>query len=527
MRRVERSREEKREGGAVAPPHVLGEGGLTLAGLAALVDSRDARIAASPDALERVRRARRTVDDIVARGAVVYGITTGFGKLAGTRIGAQDIERLQRNLILSHSTGVGPPLSERETRAMLVLRANALLRGFSGVTERLVASLLALFNARVTPLVPEQGSVGASGDLAPLAHLALGLIGEGESSYGGRLMASSEALAAAGLRPAVLQAKEGLALINGTQATAAIGGLALERARSLAKTADVAAAMTLEGAKGSLTAFDPRIQAVRPHPGHAEVAANVRALMAESEILESHANCGKVQDAYSLRCVPQVHGAIRDALRHAIEVTEREIDSVTDNPLVFADDGDVISGGNFHAEPIALVFDYAAIALTEMGNISERRIESLVNPDISGLPAFLAPNPGLNSGLMITQVVAAALASENKVLAHPASADTIPTSANKEDHVSMGTHAARKLRQIVDNVERIVAIEMMCAAQAIDFHAPLRPGRGVAAAWHAVRERVPKLGDDRVLAGDIESIRAAIRSGAILAAAERASGPLA
>ncbi len=502
-----------------------GTAGLSIETLFKLVHSPTARVSLSPEALAAVARSRKTVDDIVARGDVVYGITTGFGKLAQTRIPPADLAALQRNLILSHSAGVGPPLPPEETRAMILLRANALLRGFSGVRAQIIERLVALFNEGVTPVVPEQGSVGASGDLAPLAHLALVLIGEGEAFHRGRRLPAREALAAAGIEPVRLEAKEGIALINGTQATSAIGALALARSRTLARTADVAAAASLEGSKGSVRAFDARIQKVRPHPGHAEAAANVRALMRDSEILDSHKTCDKVQDAYSLRCVPQVHGAIRDALRHAIEVTEREMNSVTDNPLVFADDGDVVSGGNFHAEPLALVLDYASIAMAELGNISERRTEGLVNPDLSGLPAFLSPEPGLHSGLMITQVVAAALASENKVLAHPASADTIPTSANMEDHVSMGTHAARKLRQIVDNTERIVAIELLCAAQAVEFHRK-RPGRGVEAAIRALRERVPRLERDRVLSGDIETIRGLVRDGAILAAAEGASGPL-
>lgn len=449
--------------------------------------------------IDRVNASRRVVDEILLKGDAVYGINTGFGKLSDVRIKDEDLSALQVNLVRSHSCGVGAPLGVPETRAMMLLRANVLAKGHSGVRPVVLETLVAMLNAGVHPVIPSKGSVGASGDLAPLAHLALGSIGEGLVTYGGRTVPARDALEHAGIAPLALEAKEGLALLNGTQAMAAVGGLALLKAEAIAHTADVVGAMTLEALCGTPAAFDPRIHAARPHDGQIAVARNLMELLAGSEIRESHRDCARVQDAYSLRCMPQVHGAVRDAIAHVRRVLTIELNSATDNPLVFPDTGEVISGGNFHGEPLALAFDYLAMAVAELASISERRIERLVNPDLSGLPAFLVSEAGTNSGMMIAQVVAVALIAENKVLAHPASVDSLPTSANKEDHVSMGMTSALKLAQIVENVQSVFAIEMLCAAQGLDFLAPLRPGRRVADAHSRVREVVEHIEHDVVL----------------------------
>ena len=482
----------------------------------------------------RVDRSRAAIDAIALEGdaaARVYGVNTGFGAMSETRISASDIRALQRNLVRSHSTGVGPNLTVPEVRGMILLRAQVLALGHSGVRGILVETLLAMLNKGVHPRIPSQGSVGASGDLAPLAHLALVMIGEGEAEIGGRMLPSAEALAAAGITPVVLEAKEGLALINGTQYMASLGTLALLEAERLCVAADIAGAMSLEALKGSSRPFDERLQAARPHPGQAIVAANMRTLLADSEIAESHRDCGKVQDAYSLRCMPQVHGATRDALAWVRGVHEREINSVTDNPSVFLDaDGkaDVISGGNFHGQPLAIALDLAAIAVAELANISERRVEQLVNPALStGLTPFLAAGSGLHSGFMIAQVASASLVSENKVLAHPASVDSIPSSAGKEDHVSMGSVSARKLVQIVTNVKHALAIEIMTAAAGVDQRKPLRPSRGVAAAQAVVREKVAPMTEDRPLYRDIEATAELVSSGGLVRAVEAAIGELA
>jgi histidine ammonia-lyase len=499
---------------------------------------RHRAVALAPEALEAVRRSRAAVDAIALAGddaPRVYGINTGFGALSETRISATDVRALQRNLVRSHSTGVGPNLGEPEVRGMMLLRAQVLALGHSGVRPALLDILIAMLNRRVTPRIPAQGSVGASGDLAPLAHLALAMIGEGEASVeGGAYTASSEALGAAKIAPVVLEAKEGLALINGTQFMASLGTLALLEAERLATVADVAGAMSLEALKGSSRPFDPRLQSARPHPGQAEVATNLRALLAESEIAESHKDCGKVQDAYSLRCMPQVHGATRDALRWVRGVLACEVNSVTDNPSVFlADDGsaDIISGGNFHGQPLAIALDLAAIAVAELANISERRVEQLVNPALStGLTAFLAPpgpKSGLHSGFMIAQVASASLVSENKIYCHPASVDSIPSSAGKEDHVSMGSVSARKLAQVVANTKNALAIEIMTAAAGVDQRAPLRPSRGVAQALSTVRSKVLPMTEDRPLYTDIESVAALVSSGALAAEVAKVVGPLA
>ncbi len=464
--------------------------------------------------LARVLEARRVVEKILDEGRIVYGVNTGFGKLSDVHIPPTELRELQLNLVRSHACGVGPALSEGETRALLLLRANVLALGLSGARAEVVEMLISLLERGVHPLIPEKGSVGASGDLAPLAHLALVVIGEGEAVYRGEKMAGADALRHAGLTPLQLEAKEGLSLLNGTQAMCAVGGLALERALRLTQLADVAGAMTLEALKGTPAAFDERIHKGRPHPGQVAAAAHLRELLQESEIRDSHIeNDPRVQDAYSLRCMPQVHGAVRMALEHAREIIETETGSATDNPLVFAESEEVISGGNFHGAPLALALDYAALALTDLASICERRIERLVNPDLSeGLPAFLTAHPGNSSGFMIAHVTAVALLNEMKVLAHPASIDNLPTSGGKEDHVSMGMTAAAKLRAIVDNAEHVIAIELLAAAEGLEYRLPLLPGKGVRRAFETVRKRVARLRQDRALAPDIGQIVEAIRS---------------
>jgi histidine ammonia-lyase len=423
--------------------------------------------------------------------------------------------QLQLNLVRSHSVGLGEPLSEPEARAMLLLRANVLAAGFSGARSTVIETLIAMLEKGVTPVIPEKGSVGASGDLAPLAHLALAAIGEGEVFYQGERLDAATALERAQIKPLQLEVKEGLALLNGTQAMGAVGALALHRAERLVRLADVAGAMALEGLKGTPVAFDERIHAARPHAGQLAVAAHLRELLQDSEIRQSHlVNDPRVQDAYSLRCMPQVHGAIRTALDHAKQVVEIESGSATDNPLVFSETGEVLSGGNFHGAPLALVFDYAAIALTDLMSITERRIDRLVNPDSNeGLPPFLTAHPGISSGFMMLQVTAVALLNEAKVLAHPASIDNVPTDGGKEDHVSMGMTAATKLRGIVRLAEMATAIELLVGAQALEYHAPLAPGRGVKQAYEIVRRHVAPLTHDRVMSGDIEKVKAAIVRG--------------
>lgn len=498
----------------------------------------------SAPALKQLSDSRRLVDKVLAEKQVVYGITTGFGKFKDTVIDPNDSHTLQRNLLLSHAAGVGPNFDSKIVRTIMLLRANALAKGFSGIRTEVVQLLLDCLNKNIHPQVPEQGSLGASGDLAPLAHLALVLIGEGQAEYQGKTTSGKEALQKAGLSPLELEAKEGLALLNGTQVMSALGVHILLEAEHLCKVADLIAAMSLEAQLGSAKAFDAEIHAVRPHPGQIASARNMRLLLENSTLGDSHADCGLVQDAYSLRCVPQVHGASRQAFRHLREVLEIEINSATDNPLVFADQ--IVSGGNFHGQPLALVLDYAAIALAELANISERRTERMVNPALSnGLPAFLIQDGGLNSGLMIAQYTAASLVSENKSLAHPASVDSIPTSANQEDHVSMGTIAGRKARNILHNLYRVLAIELICAAQGLDFRTgragitcrtnghkshehpgPLSAGPGVMAAYEEVRRHIPHLDKDREIHKDFALAESLIRSGALLKSAEGAVGAL-
>lgn len=508
----------------------LGES-LSIADLVAV--ARGAKIAVSESARGRIRAARAVVDEIASAGdaaPAVYGVNTGFGALAETRIPANDITKLQKNLIRSHACGVGPELSREQARAMLVLRGQVVAKGYSGVRESVVDLIVAMLNADVWPCIPAQGSVGASGDLAPLAHLALALMGEGEARYRGEKLPGGEALAKAGLTPIELAAKEGIALINGTQYMTALGALATHMALELCTIADIAGAVCVEAHKGSRTPFDARLMEVRPHPGQGQTANNLRALLEESELMRSHAHCGKVQDPYSLRCMPQVHGATRDALTWVAEVLGRELDSVTDNPTIFMGDNgsEILSGGNFHGQPVALALDLAAIAVAELANISERRVEQLVNPALStGLTPFLASDSGLCSGFMIAQVASASLVSENKVLCHPASVDSIPSSANREDHVSMGSISARKLVQVVENVKHSLAIELLAAVQGIDQRAPLAPSTGVAAAWAAVRSRVPTLEEDRPLYPDIAAVASLIEDGTLRTAVEDAVGRLA
>jgi histidine ammonia-lyase len=499
------------------------------------------RLSLATEARKRVEKGRRCLEDLMAAGATIYGVNTGFGKLANQRIEAEEVLALQENLLRSHAVGMGPLLSLGVSRLALALRIQALAKGHSGVTTALLETLMEMYNRGVVPAIPEQGSVGASGDLAPLAHLALVVMGEGQayvtrpSADGNRrpqAKGRSKLLSGrAALRRVHLQlhrplAKEGLSLINGTQISTAILAEALIRARHLAKVADVAGAMTVEATKSSLRPFDPRIARVRPHPGHMASANNLRGLLEGSEIMPSHADCSKVQDAYSIRCLPQVHGTLRDAIAEVTRVVECEMNAATDNPLVFPDTGEVISGGNFHGQPIALAADLLAAAVADLSSISERRVENLVNPDLSGLPGFLTPHAGLNSGMMMVQVLAAALVSENKAAAFPASVDSIPTSANREDHVSMSTAAARKCRNIVVNATRVLACELLCAAQGLEFLAPLRPGRGAEAAYCHIREHVRPLGRDRTLHRDLEAVERLIRSGSLLAEVEKVSGPV-
>jgi histidine ammonia-lyase len=464
-----------------------------------------APVALAADALAGVAASRRVVEAAIARGETIYGVTTGFGKLAHVRIPAEQARELQRNLIRSHASGVGDPLSEEAVRAMMLLRANVLVRGTSGVRPALPALIVEMLNRRVHPRVPSQGSVGASGDLAPLAHLALALIGEGEGGV---------ALRARGLEPITLEAKEGLAFVNGTQAQTGLAALLVHDAWRLWRSAHAAAAMSLEAVRGTPVPFDPRIHDARPHPCQRRSAALLRALLAESEIRESHrANDPRVQDAYSLRCTPQILGAAGEGLAFAERLVVTELNAATDNPLVF--DGEVLSGGNFHGQPIALALDVLAIALATLAGLAERRLERVVNPDLSsGLPAFLARDPGLESGFMTAQISAAALAAECRVLAAPASVQSVPTEGNQEDVVPMGMTAAWKAERVLANATRVVAIELLAGAQGLEFLRPLRPGRGVARAYRAVREIAPPLAGDRSLTADIERVTAALREGA-------------
>jgi len=497
---------------------------LTLEDVVRIADG--AACALAPAARKRVAASRAVVDRAARGSAQVYGVNTGFGHLATVRIAKEHLGELQLNLVRSHAAGVGSPLSERVVRAILALRANCLARGHSGLRVETLERMIEMLARGIVPVVPEKGSVGASGDLAPLAHVALTLVGEGEVFVKGRRRRTRAALKAARLSPLALGPKEGIALINGTQVMTAVGTLALLAAERLAVAADIVGSMTLEALKGSHRALDKRIHDARPQRGQRVSAANLRRLLADSAIEESHADCGRVQDAYSLRCMPQVHGAARDTFAFVRDVLTIEINASTDNPMVFADGGDLVSGGNFHGQPVAVAMDHLAVAACSLAGISERRIERLLNPMLSDLPPFLAKNAGLNSGFMMAHVTAAACVSENKVLAHPASVDTVPTSAGKEDHVSMGVHAARKAAEIVDNTRTVLAIELLAAAQALDILSPLTAGKGAAAAHRYVRRHVRTMSRDRILAPDIETARALVLDPGLREAVEAAAGAL-
>jgi histidine ammonia-lyase len=476
--------------------------------------------------LPNMQRSRDFILDIVKKGKPVYGINTGFGALSSKQIPEKDLKTLQLNLIRSHCTGVGAPFEIPVVRAIMVLRANCLISGFSGVNPEVVQLLLDFINFNITPIVPQKGSVGASGDLAPLSHIALALIGEGHVIFEGKEVSSEFAINQIGKSPIVLGPKDGLALINGTAVMAALGSLAFIEADRLFKLADVSSSLTLDGLKGSIRAYHPFIQSLKPHPGQLASSINIRKILEGSEIIDSHEDCGKVQDPYSLRCVPQVHGAARQTLRHLKEVLDIEINSVTDNPLCDVSEGLVLSGGNFHGEAIALAMDYAAMGLAEIANISERRIEKMMNPTFSDLPAFLVEDSGLNSGLMITHVTAAALVSENKILCHPASVDSVPTSTDKEDHVSMGVTSGRKLLEVLDNVKHVLCIEFLCASQAMEFHRPLKSSDCIENLMSLIRKHIEPIKNDRVFAKDIQSFKNLIESNELLNSIESIIGEL-
>ena len=482
--------------------------------------------AISVESESRINKARALVDKWVNEGERIYGVTTGFGALSDVTISLEDTKKLQKKILLSHAAGMGNHMDDDVVRAMMALRINDFCRGNSGLRLETIQKLTDMLNSGIIPLVPEKGSVGASGDLVPMAHLSLVLIGEGEAFVNGTRMNGADALAAKNISQLELAAGEGLALINGTQFMIALGCLALHDALNLCKHADVAASMTLETLMGTRAAFDPRIHRARPHNGQMKAAQNMLKITENSEIISSHKDCSRVQDAYTLRCSPQVHGASWDAFGYVDRVIRVEMNASTENPLIFPESGEFLSGGNFHGQPLALACDFLGIAIAELANISERRIERLVNPQLSGLPAFLVEDGGLNSGFMIAQYAAASLVSENKVIAHPASVDSIPTSANKEDHVSMGAVAARKCRDIVENVEEVIAIELLCGAQAIDLFTNLKAGKGTMAAYETIRRQVDYMKEDRLLATDIATVKAMLRSGEIVEAVENAVGGL-
>lgn len=499
------------------PKHVIIDGHALTSIQVLAVARHSARVSLGSKSILRIKAAREVIDTLAAQDRKVYGVTTGFGHLSRVRIPHEQLEDLQHNLLRSHAAGVGEPLSEEVTRTMMLLLAASLARGNSGVRTEVVQLLLEMLNARVYPIIPSRGSVGSSGDLAPLAHLGLTLIGEGEVVLDGEHLTGEEALQRIGLSPLHLQAKEGLALINGTHLMEAIAILALADAQKLLRAAEVACAMSIEGLMGSHIPLDARIHKRRGQYGQQMSAARLRNLVNESEINTSHEDCPRVQDPYTMRCAPQVFGAVRDALEYCTTIFERELDAVTDNPLVFPEDGEVLSGGNFHGQPLALALDILAIALAHVASFSERRIFNLMGPhdwDEAGAPLFLTPNPGLNSGFMITQYVAAALVNEIKVLAHPASIDSIPTSAGMEDFNSMGATSAHKVLNILELAHQIIAIEFLCAAQMLEFRKPLKPGIGVQKAYEIVRFYVSKLENDRVLAPDIASLSRVIKNGA-------------
>lgn len=484
------------------------------------------QVSLSPIALEKVERARNCVESRLESGETFYGINTGFGALADVRIPSTQLEQLQLNLIRSHACGVGTPLKNEVVRGIMVLRLQTMLRGNSGVREATLRQMEFFLNNSIHPIVPSQGSVGACGDLAPLAHLALALLGEGNVEWQGEIQSSAEVLKKLGRQPLLPQPKEGLSLINGTQVMTAIGLLACETAANLLCSADITASMSLDATLGTATAFREEIHEVRPHPGQVTSASNMRKVLMDDGLRLSHASCRKVQDPYSFRCAPQVHGAARNCYSHVLQTLLIEANSSTDNPLVFPDGDEILSGGNFHGEPVAIVLDYLAIAVSEIANISERRIDKLVNPHMSGLPAFLTKDSGVNSGFMIPHVVAASLVSENKVYSHPASVDSIPTSAEQEDHVSMGMTSALKLDRVLENTSRVLAIEAIAASQGLEFHKPLQGGAGVRAAYEFIRRFSPSMDCDRSLSSDIETIAEEIRLGTFRSHVESTVGKL-
>ena len=503
----------------------IGMEGMTLEHLVAIARN-GAHVKLTKDSEKKIGETRRLVDKWVEAEKTIYGITTGFGALSDVAISKKDTRRLQKNILMSHAAGVGEPLDEETVRAVMALRIKDLARGHSGIRLETVQHLVALLNWGVCPVIPQKGSVGASGDLAPLAHLALVLLGLGEAFYKSQRMSGRQVLSKCGLTPIQLESGEGLALVNGTQVMTAIGALAVHDAIRLSKMTDLAAAMSLEVLMGSRTEFNKRIHQVRPHPGQAAAADNMERIIQNSEIITSHKDCSRIQDAYTLRCSPQVHGATKDAINYSRNVIETEMNSSTNNPLIFFESQDFLLGGNFHGQPVALTLDFLSMAVSELANISERRIERLVNPKLSGLPAFLVSDGGLNSGFMIAQYTAAALVSENKVLCHPACVDSIPTSANKEDHVSMGTISARQCQEVITNTEDVIAIELLCAAQALDLFTNLKPGEGTLEAYKAIRKEISPLGTDRILSKDIMVMKELIRSGKILKAVEKKVGSL-
>ncbi len=475
---------------------------------------------------KRIAKTRKLIEKLVEEEKAIYGVTTGFGALSDVTIPKKDSAQLQTNILMSHAAGVGNPLEKEIVRAIMALRIKDLARGHSGIRLETVLQLIRLLNAGICPVVPEKGSVGASGDLVPLAHLSLVLLGMGEAFYKGKRLSGKETLKKCGMDPIRLEAAEGLALVNGTQVMTAIAGLAVYDSIRLSKMIDIAAAMSLEVLMGSKTEFDPRIHQLRPHPGQALAANNMDRITRNSEIITSHKDCRRIQDAYTLRCSPQVHGASKDVIEYALNVVKVEINSSTGNPLIFPETQEFLLGGNFHGQPVALAMDFLCMGVSELANISERRVERLVNPKLSGLPAFLVSDGGLNSGFMLAQYTAASLVSENKVLCHPACVDSIPTSANKEDHVSMGTISARKCREIIKNTENVIAIELLCGAQAMDLFTNIKPGEGTMAAYNVIRGTVSHLESDRILSKDIEAVKSLMQSGKILEAVEEKVGKL-
>jgi len=513
----------------------LDGGSLTLDNVWAWAHSERGKLSLAPKAKKAIQDSHKLVAQIADGKAAVYGVNTGFGLLSDVKIPKEKLAQLQINLLRSHAVGVGNALPLPEAKAAMLLRTNTLAKGNSGSSLALIEKLIEVQNAGIVAWIPEQGSVGACGDLAPLAHMALVLVGEGKCYLNGKLLEAADALKQAKIKPHSLGPKEGLSLINGTQIMTAIGALVIHEAIALYKCADIAGAMSVDAFKGTTAAFDPRIQAVRPHKEQAEVASNLKKLLEGSKIAESHKDCGKVQDPYSFRCMPQVHGAARRLLDNCVSVLETEINSSLDNPLVFVHEkskskneitGDILSGGNFHGEYVAMMMDTAAIAMSELANISDLRVQKLINPALSGLPAFLTKDAGLNSGMMIVQVASASLVSENKILSHPASVDSIPTSADKEDHVSMGTTAARKARQILTNLRNVLAMEFLCASQAVELLRPLKSSKALEAVQSVIRKEVPPIGDDRIFHHDIVAIEGMLKRRTILAAAEKAVGAL-